>query len=70
MESMIRNKNLKVEDCSAKLKRIVCGGLFHFQRSIKIKDTISEVITVPITNADIDKSKGEEVPPRAVLKAL
>ena len=57
MESMINNRNLKVEDHSAKSKRIVCGGLFQFQRPIKI----------PITEADIDKTKGEEVPPEGVL---
>ena len=70
MESTINNRNLKVEDHSAKSKRIVCGGFFHFQRAMKMDDIISEVITIPIPKADIDKSKGEEVPPRGVLKVL
>ena len=58
MESMINNRNLKVEDHSAKSKRIVCGGLFKFQRPMKMDDIISEVITIPITEADIDRNKG------------
>ena len=70
MESMINNQNLKVEDHSEKPKRIVCGGLFQFQRPMKMDAIISEVITIPITDADIDKSKGEEVPPGGVLKVL
>ena len=56
---MINNENLKVEDQSAKSKRVVCGGLFQFQRPTKMDDIISEVITIPITEADIDRTKGE-----------
>ena len=37
---------------------------------MKMDDIISEVITILITKADIDKSKGEEVPPGGVLNAL
>ena len=70
MESMINNRNLKVEDHSAKSKCIVYGGFFHFQHKIKMDDIISEVITIPITEADIDKSKGEEVPPGGLHKVL
>ena len=58
MESMINNRNLKIEDHSAKRKRIVCEGLFSFNRPMKMDDIISEVITIPITEADIDRNKG------------
>ena len=67
---MINNQNLKVEDHNAKSKGIVCGVFFHYQCPMKLDDVISEAITIPITDTDIDKSKGAEVPPGAVLKVL
>jgi hypothetical protein len=66
LASMQNNKQAKVEDPNVenKLKRIVDNGCFQFERPMKTGKTDIKTATlrIPITDADIDTTKGEALP--------
>jgi hypothetical protein len=74
MESMRNNKKAKVEDPNAprERKRIVDNGCFQFERPMKTGKTDIEtaMIRIPITDKDIDKTKGEALPEGGFVRVL
>ena len=74
MESMQNNKAAKVENPNVenKLKRIVDDGCFQFERPMKTgkKDIETAMIRIPITDKDIDTSKGEALPEGGFVRVL